>query len=880
MAIRHIATALLFAGLFAGSIRAAPGEETNRAAGAADAARLSAAQEMVFRAYRDILHREPDAGGLQFHASNLLAGTWNEAQLRQALGASPEVQARKQKARQMRKLARVGIITLALFACFAWWQRRRLSLFGDWLWLPLALVAAGTVLLLFARLCIWSTAGPWPVLRFAVIAAIITFGPGLFWLRVLRVVAASAADRFLIVIITSLSTTALLCWLAYSAGVYHRGVLIAILCALAAAGLHGGLAVDWRAAARWPARFWKRQGILARLVTAFLCIYMLEQLIACAGSPFTVWDAVISWDKWGCDMAERSGLGAYVMGGYPQFLPTLYSVFYKASGAWSAICPNEQLLLHGWGLIFLPLLIAGTYRLCGLLKARWEPAVAVMLGFAATRQWIPAGYADIPQAALVVSALALTLGLVRGEWAVSRRAYGALLPGLVFFALGFIKGSGIPWVLGMPLLACVWGSGPGLRARVMPVLGGVLVAALCAGPFYAHQSYYSKHLDKAEPDEHLHSFTVSVGHPGLLEKDRTAQQSLIDFGGGFLAAESRGRFVPAAVVSAAGLLVLAGCARRGAWLLAAAAALAALIWWRTAAYDWRNALPFIAVTGVLAGAGVGQLQSFGPLLWRRLIVAGTTALFGLPWFLATAAGSNGLLPGKAARALDAWRCEPARRDHYLDETYPALKRLLEASPPGQRALHVYCNDALFRFLGEKGIYSTKPFAYTGLTSGDLFVERYIAPPPGFEPIGVPPHPCCKVLLAYRPEWRTAEWTVISDDASAMELRVDGLQWAPGDWLSLRLRLKRGDGSTATWAGPWDSLAQQGDVLSFAKSASDALSGSVWWSNPAGVWRQEDHRVRILKGSSGPRVEGIDVWLLKGEAAVAMPGAASAAEEKK
>ena len=870
---RRIATALLSIGLLAGSIRAASGVATNRAAGEADTARLSAAQETVIRAYRDILHREPDAGGLQLFSGNLMEGKWDEAQLRQTLRASPEAQARKQKIRHLRKLVRVGIVVLALFACFAWWQWRRLSFFGDWLWLPFALVAVGTVLLLFGRLCLWSMAGPWPVLRFALIAAIVTVGPGLFWLRVLRVTAASKADRFLLVVITSLSTTVLLCWLAYSAGVYYRGVLVAILCALAAAGLCGGLAVGWRAAARWPACFWRRQGILARLVSVFICVYVLEQLIACAGSPFTVWDAVVSWDKWGCDMAARHGLGAYVMGGYPQFLPALYSAFYKASGAWTGICPDEQLLLHGWGLIFLPLLIAGIYRLCGLLKARWEPALAVVLGFAATRQWVPAGYADIPQAALVVAALALTLGMVRGEWAASRRAHVVLLLGLVFFALGFLKGSGISWVLSMPLLVCAWGCGTGLRARIMPVLGGVLAAVLCAGPFYAHQSYYSKHLDRAEPDEHLHSFTVSVGHPGLLEKDRSARQSLIDFGRGFLAAESRGRFAPAAVVSVLGLLVLAGFARRDVWPLAAATVVAVLIWWKTAAYDWRNALPFIAVIGVLAGAGVGPLQSLGPRLWRRLIVAGATALFGLPWFFATAAGSNVLLPGKAAHALDAWRCEPARRERYLDESYPALKRLLESSPPGQRARHIYCSDALYRFLGERGIYATKLFAHTALSAGDLFVERYAAPPRGFEPVGNPGLSSCKGLLAYRPEWSPAAWSVMSEDASAIELRVEGLQWAPGDWLTLRLRLKNGAGATAAWHGPWDGLAQQGDILGFGKCAQGVLAGSVWWTNLAGVWRQDSHRVRIFKSSPDTQVEGVEAWLVKGGQATVAPGVA-------
>jgi hypothetical protein len=41
-------------------------------------------------------------------------------------------------------------------------------------------------------------------------------------------------------------------------------------------------------------------------------------------------------------MAERPALGGYLLGGYPQLLPTIYSVFYKVSGTYLDGFPVED----------------------------------------------------------------------------------------------------------------------------------------------------------------------------------------------------------------------------------------------------------------------------------------------------------------------------------------------------------------------------------------------------------------------------------------------------------------------------------------------------------------------------------------------------------
>ena len=47
-------------------------------------------------------------------------------------------------------------------------------------------------------------------------------------------------------------------------------------------------------------------------------------------SPITWWDGLASWGKWAADWGRRTSSAHYVVGGYPQLVPRLVSVMYKA----------------------------------------------------------------------------------------------------------------------------------------------------------------------------------------------------------------------------------------------------------------------------------------------------------------------------------------------------------------------------------------------------------------------------------------------------------------------------------------------------------------------------------------------------------------------
>jgi hypothetical protein len=48
------------------------------------------ADQLVRRAYRDLLDREPDSAGLRLYREHILEDDWSEAQVREAIRSSPE----------------------------------------------------------------------------------------------------------------------------------------------------------------------------------------------------------------------------------------------------------------------------------------------------------------------------------------------------------------------------------------------------------------------------------------------------------------------------------------------------------------------------------------------------------------------------------------------------------------------------------------------------------------------------------------------------------------------------------------------------------------------------------------------------------------------
>jgi hypothetical protein len=70
------------------------GERGDRGVGPAGNIGPANVDAIVRRAYQDLLHREPDAGGLQQYKDRMLKDGWSEDQVRQSIMRSPEYHAK------------------------------------------------------------------------------------------------------------------------------------------------------------------------------------------------------------------------------------------------------------------------------------------------------------------------------------------------------------------------------------------------------------------------------------------------------------------------------------------------------------------------------------------------------------------------------------------------------------------------------------------------------------------------------------------------------------------------------------------------------------------------------------------------------------------
>ena len=279
--------------------------------------------------------------------------------------------------------------------------------------------------------------GHLPVLRFLGIAGLISIAPGLGLLRLGRARVSSLSVKILLVIVLSLSASACLFWHLYLFGIYTKAASIGILLFMGCFGLYGlqpeitscsleNLRRRWTAISRGG-----RVGLLIGLV-------FLQGLFETAvGLPMVDWDALVSWDKWAVDMANRSGLGQYIMGGYPQLLPTLHSVFYKLAGTGGEVLPPEHLLLHGFNVLYVAVLMLSLWVLGRFLRFSWLVALAIYVLHRGTSVFLANGYVDTPLAAFVLATCAIIVAYNNGALQLEKgvSATVVLFAGSVFFFL-------------------------------------------------------------------------------------------------------------------------------------------------------------------------------------------------------------------------------------------------------------------------------------------------------------------------------------------------------------------------------------------------------------------------------------------------------------
>ncbi len=620
--------------------------------------------------------------------------------------------------------------------------------------------------------------GPGSVWGFAGIAVLAIFGPGLFLTRALRVECGSFSTRLLLTVVASLGVSVLFAWNLYFFGLFTRPALLAGLGLAAAGGLHGLRGLAPVETGRRLAERWRALSAAERWGLALGLLFLQGLFEANVGRPMTAWDAVVSWDKWAVDMAARAGLGQYVMGGYPQFFPTLHSLFYKIAGRTAAdVLPAEHLLLHGFCAIHAALLMLSLWCLGRRLRA---PGLLVFLVFAGNRtvfSYLSAGYVDVPLAAMACAACALIVAYRDGIWKAGRgRSADAGLLFPAFFAVAFMKGNGLIWVA---LLAGYLIAPARDRRRTGVALGAAALAALAVAPFYAQQMWYTRHFDLAEKSPFLHAFRLVPAHTTLFTPDAAHARLwlgrlLADYG------------IPGSLSAWAAGIGLCLCAwalarRRLAFFAASGVALFA-VWFYTGSYDFRNALvPLLFLIFAMAGALFDLPVGKRGGRIRAGLCAGAVAL----WVFRGAAAPLQevfLRPLRPFPVPEAFALEPGAR-HLVVWPWGEIRKLIFDTPFGQRAAHVNSGFwGLYRLLAPRGTYALNANSYNDARRFDLLIreEEFMELPAGFEPVAVlrrmGPR---RSLCLFKPEFRTLQADIRAAETPEVPLADPGAPLAAG-----------------------------------------------------------------------------------------------------
>lgn len=604
--------------------------------------------------------------------------------------------------------------------------RGGLSRVWDEAWILLLLALMTGLMVTGVELCRPSLSHTLSVVRFGAIAVILAVLPGCALVRWLSLTVHGFLLNVLLRLLLSLALSVAGLFLAYFAGVYTPVTLYAWLAFWAVAGpwaLRHASPLKGMGAIRDA---WQRQGNVERVAIAVVTLVLLGHFHAAVFQPFMWPDAVVSWDKWGCDMAERHGLGTYLMGGYPQFLPTLYSAFYKAAGTFMTSLPHEQFLLHGFGIGFTALLVISVIVISCEAGAFWPLALALLLGNSLLSHWLISGYADIPALSLGLGALAVAWTFVNGRWSARTPKVAGGVMALALFAAGFSKATGVLWVVGiLGGLAWVTAQDSSRRTRLAATLAMcVLLTVLLLAPFYLHQAFLNWRPELVESDPHWHMFRI---HPARQDLYALTLGHLMeraaDFAGSYALGPTDGLryYVPGSLL----LLLLVGVVyrwRRAALLLLCGSLVFTLLWLPTTGYDWRNAFPVLALFAIGAAGGLPAAgdATAGRILAARGIAAFLALLFG--WHTLVVALPEVRDAFIYGRGGAVWASRPESRLAMINPPWDRLRRFLGSLPQSREASHIYCPDAFYRHLGRRGIFKLQDNWNRDLTPGDVLLE--------------------------------------------------------------------------------------------------------------------------------------------------------------
>jgi hypothetical protein len=355
-------------------------------------------------------------------------------------------------------------------------------------------------------------------------------------------------------------------------------------------------------------------------------------LIDAASSPMTLWDAVVSWDKWASEWAGRTHMHKRLLGYYPQLMPMVSSLAYKVTGADVSGFSITHFALHAFQPVTAGIVVLAVLRLASLFEVAAWPALLLLGGSSVVRLHMTAGSADMLSLALYMAGAVVLFSAIDGQSRCDRHA--PIFYGAVFFGVFFAKTNNLTFIAlaGVAYAVVRWRGGLGCWPAGLS--RGIALAAGLFATFLIHQ-YLHIGMDRrvANPLE-LNFDPAMIGQILTATTDSRVNADTLSGRLGMRALRASEAHEFPGDIGRWMLLPLFGYAmiaiRSGRfWPLLAAAILQTLIWGKMAAYDTRNLFAAIPLFGLCAAFGA---RTVSERFASRLFIRGLLAMALIPIF--------------------------------------------------------------------------------------------------------------------------------------------------------------------------------------------------------------------------------------------------------
>lgn len=517
-------------------------------------------------------------------------------------------------------------------------------------------------------------------------AIFIVTGPGLFLLTKIDRNIRNLLFDIAFVIGSSLGSVMLVLWICYAFGIKFQIIVASVVIICAILAIIGGIHFK-------PACNMSYADSIGLILSMLFCEGIYEFV---AGTPLIAWDAVISWDRWGADIASRSWIGGYLTGGYPLGIPLIQSVFYSlfVPLGHNPALSHAQLFMPGFFQVFPFLFLVSNLAVSKHLKISPFWTLAIILGNSGLLVFIikHIGFADIPFVAMVSSALMLVTYLRTPSYAVA-------VP--IIFSMVFAKGNGVPLLI--MALVLYW------KQCTAKMRKCAFAALAVAGTYFFHQWLYGVWTDLYEKSPFIQTHLVHMSHSYLIKADFNHLLEVFKM----LSADYY--FAPHTNIPILVLMIfLVGFAffRRDTVRLAILTAAAFTVWFFHGSYDTRNMVYIYPLLCVVIPLSISR--------WRKVSLCLACLMFLCVF--RTRATQMILMPFHKYNPPATLKMSPDELREKLTQIPHEEFLKIQNSP----AKHILACSPFCRYFDNKGVWAFNPSRYKYLVPGDIAFSRKTA----------------------------------------------------------------------------------------------------------------------------------------------------------